>query len=381
MRRLLAITSLLLTLLAVAQEEPLPRWLTLDQPPPPPELSESPPEAAVLLEVSRSGPSEDEALEVGIAILDPGMGRDSTNNRREGIFPEVRDAESRYLAYALRRTLVDSNQWGAVRVLPGADPGFELLVTGEILVSDGATLSLRLTARDSRDRIWIDETYTYQAREDAYQESRRRQRRPFQDLYSDFANGLLAFRQSLDAAELARIRDVSTLRYAASLLPDAFAGYLQRDESGHWQLLRLPAQDDPMVARVGKVRSQEYLFIDTTDEQFAELYTTMTPVYDLWRKFQREQLAYREAWETRLAERQKPPSGSYQALKRSYNNYKWEKIQRQEMKVLAEGFNNEIEPTSLNLEGTVVNLNGSLDERYREWRRILRQIYAIETGA
>ena len=35
-----------------------------------------------------------------------------------------------------------------------------------------------------------------------------------------------------------------------------------------------------MVARVGKVRSQEYLFIDTTDEQFAELYTTMTPVYD-----------------------------------------------------------------------------------------------------
>ena len=38
-------------------------------------------------------------------------------------------------------------------------------------------------------------------------------------------------------------------------------------------------------------------------------------------------------------------------------------------------------PVFLNLEGTVVNLNGSLDERYREWRRILRQIYTIETGA
>ena len=136
-----------------------------------------------------------------------------------------------------------------------------------------------------------------------------------------------------------------------------------------------------MMARVERVRAQEYLFIDTTDEQYAELYTAMTPVYDLWRQFQREQLEYRDAWEERLATREAPPKGSYQALKRGYNNYRWEKIQRQEMKVLAEGFDNEIAPTRLDIQGTIVNLNGSLDQRYREWRRILRQIYAIETGA
>ena len=363
-----------------SEEESVPRWLTLDQPPIPPGLSSEPPEAKVPLQISETGPRETEALEVGIAVLDAGTGGDSANNRREGVFPEVREAETRYLPYALRRTLVDSNQWGAVRVLPGEDPGYELLVTGEIIISDGSTLSLNLKARDSLDRVWIDKVYTLDAREDAYRESQRRQRRPFQDLYNEFANDLLAARQSRDDRDLGKIREVSSLRYATSLLPDAYAGYLQRDEIGQWQVLRLPSEDDPMMARINQVRAKEYLFIDTSDEQYAALYTKMTPVYDLWRQFLREQLAYREAWEERLAEREKP-KGGYHELKYNYNNYKWEKIQRQEMKILAEGFNNEVEPTTLTIEGSIVNLNGSLDQRYREWRRILRQIYAIETGA
>jgi hypothetical protein len=381
MRLLLLMLGLCLGLPSAAEEEALPRWLTLDQPQALPGTVGTPPESLVELLTSAGGPSDVEALQVGIAILDPGTGGDSAGNRREGIFPEVRDAESRYLPYAIRRTLVDSNQWGPVRVLPGTDPGFELLITGEILVSDGETLSLQLRARDSRDRTWIDKTYTRSVADSVYLEHNRRQRRPFQDLYNEIANDLLAYRQGLEARELAKIRDVSTLRHAASLLPDAFSDFLARDASGEWRLQRLPARDDPMLLRLERVREQEYLFIDTTDEQYADLYTRMTPIYDLWRQYLREQLAYRTSWEERLEEREKPRSGSFEALKYSYNNFKWEKIQRQEMKVLAEGFNNEIEPTSINLEGTIVNLNGSLDERYREWRRILHQIYVLETGA
>jgi hypothetical protein len=364
---------------AVGQDDTPPRWLTLDQPQRLVDADAEPPQARVPLITSDAGPAEAEALEVGIAIFDTGTGGDSAGNRRLGIFPEVRSAESRYLPYALRRTLVDSNQWGAVRVLPGADPGFELLITGEILVSDGATLSLQIRARDSLDRTWLDKTYTFSAEENAYRETERRLRRPFQDLYNAVANDLLARRESMTLEDLRTIRNVSTLRYAAALLPDAFTDFLARDESGLVQLRRLPARNDPMLERIERVREQEYLFIDTTDEQYAALYTKMSPVYDLWRQFLREQMAYRDAWETRLAERDEPARGSYQAMKRSYNDYRWEKIQRQELQILAKGFNNEIEPTSLTVKGTVVNLSGSLDQRYREWRRILRQIYAIET--
>ena len=330
--------------------------------------------------VQPGAPGTAEALEIGLAVLDPGIDGDSARGRQQGIFPQIRDAESRYLPYALRRSLVDSNQWGAVRVLPGADTGSELLLTGKILQSDGGTLSVALRARDSRGVEWINQVYTVVAEETAYLETERRLRRPFQDLYNQVANDLLAARQALSEKELLQIRRVAEIRYAAALLPDAFGDYLELDENGHYRLRRLPARGDPMMQRLDRIREQEFLFIDTTDDQYAELYTEMTPVYDLWRQFQREQIEYRDAWEARLAGRDKPRRGSYQALKQSYNNYKWEKIQRQEMKILAEGFDNEIAPTSMDLEGTVVNLSGSLDERYREWRRILREIYALETS-
>jgi len=334
---------------------------------------------ATELIVNEGEPTPAQALEIGLTVLDPGINGDSAGGRKAGVFPQIRGAESRYLPYALRRTLVDSNQWGAVRVLPGADTGTELLLTGKILKSDGATLSIELRAHDSRGVEWLNQVYTEIAEETAYLETERRLRRPFQDLYNRVANDLLAARQQLSDRELAAIRDVSEIRYAASLLPDAFSAYLALDEQGHYRLQRLPARDDPMIERIQRIREQEYLFIDTTDEQYAELYTEMTPVYDLWRQFQREQVEYRDAWEARRAEREKPRRGSYQALKQTYNNYKWEKIQRQEMKILAEGFDNEIAPTSMDLEGTVVNLSGSLDERYREWRKLLRQIFSLET--
>lgn len=349
------------------------RWQTLDEIP---EIETS----GVELQVSRDEPPPGRTLEVGLVVFDPGIDGDSLANRQQGIFPEVREAETRYLPFAIRRTLVDSNQWGPVRVLPGSDPGYELLISGRILVSNGAELSLALTARDARDAIWLEKTYTVIADETAYLETERRLRRPFQDLYNEFANDLLAVRRALDDRTLRSIREISELRYAAALAPDAFDGFLEQDESGQYRLARLPASGDPMLERIRRVRAQEYLFIDTTDEQYAELYTGMTPIYDLWRQYLREQLTYREAWETRLAEREPPRRGSYQALKQNYNNYKWEKIQRQEMRILAEGFNNEIEPTSMDLEGTVVKLNGSLDQRYREWRHILREIYRLETG-
>lgn len=359
-----------------AAEPTLQRWQTLDQPQ---SLAPVAP-ARVELVVRDTPPPPQRALEIGLVVLDPGTGGDSLSNRQQGVFEDVRSAESRYLPFALRRALVDSNQWGAVRVLPGSDPGYELLVSGRILVSNGAELSLALTVRDSLDTVWLEKTYSMVAGENAYLEAERRLRRPFQDLYHEFANDLYQLKRGRSDAELQRIREVSELRYAADLLPDAFRSYLGRDESGLISVQRLPARDDPMIGRIRRVRAQEYLFIDTTDEQYAELYTEMTPVYDLWRQYLREQLAYRESWEARLAERDTPRRGSYEAMKQTYNNYKWEKIQREEMRTLAEGFDNEVAPTAMELEGTVVQLSGSLDQRYREWRDLLRQIYRLETG-
>ena len=47
---------------------------------------------------------------------------------------------------------------------------------------------------------------------------------------------------------------------------------------------------------------------------------------------------------------------------------------------MANSFDSEVQPIVMNVEGQVVKLTGSLEVQYAEWRQMLRQIYAAETG-
>lgn len=321
----------------------------------------------------------DAALDVGLVVFDPGLPEDVTSHGTRGIFPEIRRAEARYLPVLLRQALVDAGAWGVVRVLPEADDSVELLVRASILHSDGQRLTLRVSASDASGRQWLDRVYTDVASEGDYPVPEGDD--PFADLYRQVANDLLAVRRQLDDAALLAIRRVGELRYAAGLAPEAFAGYLARDETGHYQVLRLPADGDPMLERVQRIRNKEHLFIDTVDEQYLDLLEDMRPTYNLWRQYGLEQALYIADYHQRLAGRDSAGRrGSFAAMQQTYNAFKWHKIQQQDLRELARGFDNEVTPTVLEASGRVFRLNGSLDSQYSEWRGILRQIFALETG-
>jgi hypothetical protein len=326
--------------------------------------------------------SETRALDIGLVVFDPGLPKDENRGRELGIFPEIRNAEASFLPYALREVLVESQHWGAVRVLPDADTSTELLVQGRILRSDGARLDLEIRAEDPSGRSWLHQVYSARSKALAVTASGTisRQQQPFQDLYNRIANDLHAVSKSLDDRQLQQIRETGFLRYASTLAPEAFAGYLQSNPAGGYSYQRLPSNEDPMVQRIRRVRAQEFLFIDTMDDQYFELYSAMAPTYELWRQYNREQVLYQEDKQERLKQRESEKEGTYLAMKDSYNRYRWAKLQQEELQELAKGFDNEVAPTAVELEGRVVKLNGSLEDRYLEWRRILRQIYELETG-
>lgn len=136
-----------------------------------------------------------------------------------------------------------------------------------------------------------------------------------------------------------------------------------------------------MIERVKRIRNQEYLFIDNVDEQYGELHDDMASTYRLWLQYDREQSLYSEDYEVRAASRDKQgPRGSFSAMQQSYNAYRNFRIQEQDLDELALGFNNELEPTIVETSGRVFRLTGTLDSQYTEWRGILREIFAIETG-
>jgi hypothetical protein len=325
--------------------------------------------------------SDTTSLDIGLAVFDPGLPEDPTHNMDLGIFPQIREAEARYLPVALRQALVDTNLWGPVRVLPDPDPGTELLITGRIIASDGVRLEVQVQAVDSRGVEWINQVYSDSSSEDDFQTQRLNGERPFQELYDHVAADIYAVASRLSSAEIDKINQLSLLRYAGDLAPAAFSGYYTQTADGQYQLLRLPAREDPMLERIKRVREQEYVFIDTVDEQYATLFSNIAPTYDLWRQYNREQSLYQDAHEQRLAGRSKKRRGSYAAMKQTYNNFRWSKIQEQEAAKLAQGFNNEVEPTIMHLQGRVIELDGSLEDQYREWRKILHSIYLLETGS
>ena len=279
----------------------------------------------------------------------------------------------------LRQVLLASNAWGVVRVLPDEQNSSELLVTGKILQSNGSSLVVQITARDATGRAWLDKTYRDIASELDYPASEGGD--PYIDLYRQIANDLLAVRLGLDTRQLQAIRLVALMRYAASLSEDAFGSYLQQDPEGIYSVVRLPADGDPMMARVERIRNQEHLFVDTVDEQYVTLYEEMAPTYNLWRQYGREQALYQQDYEARAQNKERiGRRGTFSAMEQTYSTYKQIKIQEQDLDEMALGFNNEVAPTVMEASGRVFRLSGTLETQYNEWRSILRDIFALETG-
>lgn len=316
-------------------------------------------------------------LDVGVVIFEVGLAEDAA--AADGVFPGIRRHETRLLPVRLRQALEASGAWGAVRVQPEAQACAHLQIRGRILHSDGERLVLALRAEDASGRVWLDATYHDISTAGDYPVAPGRD--PFADLYRAVANDLLAAREAQPPAALAQLPQVATLRYAVNLAPGAFEDFLARDAAGEWQLRRLPAADDPMLARVRMIRDREYLFVDTVDEQYRELAEALQPAYDLWRQFTREQAQYRADYRARLPERERAgPPGSYAAMEQAYNAFRWSRIQEQDLEELARGFVNEVRPTVLSVDGRVYRLSGSLSAQYAEWRDILGRILALELG-
>lgn len=319
------------------------------------------------------------ALSVSIVLFDDGLPEDASSLGARGVFPDIRRTETRYLPVLLRRALVTANAWGPVRVIPEPDSGAELQLRAQILHSDGQYLVLQVRAEDASGRVWLDRVYSDRAREADYPVVGDDD--PFVDLYHQVANDLLAARDKLSTEALQRLRQTAELRYASTLAPDAFAGYLGRDAEQRYTLQRLPAENDPMLSRILRLRDQEHRFIDTVDEQYLDLLEEVRPTYNLWRQYGLEQAQYIEDYQARLATRDSAGRrGTFAALQQTYNAFKWSKIQQQDLRELAGGFNNEVAPTVMDVSGRVFRLSGSLASQYTEWQGILREIFRLETG-
>ena len=335
-------------------------------------------------------PPESALIEIGVQVFGTAQKKKGEYKIGDWVFDEIIQKETQFLPHLLKNTLVASNQWGAIRVIPERDPSLDLIVEGQIIQSDGETLELQIRAIDSSGREWLNQTYADQSIQEEYPESTRFTLEntfdainfvdPFQDIYNRIANDLVAVSIRLGEQTLVDLNLVTDMLYASDLSPDTFSGSIIKNEDGLLLVDTLPSLDDPMMARVADMKYRHHLFIDTVDEYYQTLYDDIQPAYVLWRRYSIDQISEIETSRQEAGRSDYGGSSGFLSLSQRYDRFKWSKIFEREFSDLAAGFNNELAPAFLELNSQVHGLTGTMDQQYREWRGILRRIFELENG-
>ncbi len=355
----------------------------------------------------------DEAMLLDIGIVEFADGVPEGNNaQKTGIYGDIRRAESKYIPYHLKTTLQGTGHWGAVRVIPSTSAFTDVIISGAIERSDGEYFALNISVSDAAGRHWFSRSYETQTGMTSYSNRRDRRRDPYQKVFNDIANDLQLFAADLPQKQLRRTRQISELQFFADMSPVAYEGYLETDKKGIVSVVRLPAENDPSVARMRQIRERDRLVIDTLNEHYANFYYGIAIPYRGWRKNARQEaIDYRQAKRSAQLQAligvvvlagstQIDTSGSssrntnninralqYQGISRGLNTI-WAAINRNRdaglhldaIAELSESFGNEAAPMVVNIEGQERRLTGTAEAQYESWRRLLREIYEAETG-
>lgn len=361
---------------------------------------------------------EAELLDVGIRVFDPGIPKNIENDdealAKKRIYPDLRKAEARYIPTLLRETLEETAQWGAVRVIPNSADFVDVIVTGRLVDSNGGFLAIDVSVVDAAGRVWIkDKRYSSLVDLGAYKTNAAlKARDPFQNVYSEIANDMVAAREKLSSLDRENIRKVAALRFAEDLAPDAMAGMTAKDKNGITQVVRLPAEGDTTLTRIERIRERDTAVVDTVNDYYASFHDSLEDSYGSWRQTSftelEKEMRARSSARTRTvlgaaaliasifapmscstydscritnAARNAGTMGGIAAVLSGIKKYADARTHADALKELTLSFQSEVAPQVVEVEGHTLRLTGTAEDQYREWRKLLKQLYLEETGA
>lgn len=345
---------------------------------------------------------EDYLLDVGIEVFEPDL--ESVPSELMS-FQGIRQAESVWVAEQIKDTMQTTQAWGVVRVIPDDRVVIDLKISGRILQSDGELMRLAVHAEDSSGEVWIDKIYEQQISHYAYSPAQADQE-PFQGIYNEISNDLFELLSAKPADERLALRKITSIQFARDFSPEAFDEFVVENANGTLELDRLPAENDPMLERIDRIRTRDEMFVDVLQDYYRGFTAEMDEPYKIWREQSyRETLLIQQLEDSAAARKlggwlaliggvaaQFSDSqvaswagqvAIYAGLETIRSGYMFEDealLHVQTLTELGDSLEQELQPSVIELQDRTVTLAGTVRDQYETWRSILRQIYYEETG-
>ena len=362
----------------------------------------------------------DQLLDVGVHILDPGVPKEVEDDPdmadKLRIYPDIRNAEARYIAMELRNTLEDTGHWGTARVVPTTVNSFDMTVDGKIIESNGARLKLEITARDATGKLWIDKKeYEGVADTRTYRDGYNAGRDPFENVYVLIANDLLAarnappagrgrehpqgqrdaFRRGLRAGRLQPVpraeQEDGRVQGAAPAGGGRRAGAadqadprarLRHDRHRQRELRGLQRAPRGAVFELAPLRLRR-------DHGRRKAEGAGAQSHDHGRGRGRRAAIFvpdscqggTTCQRATDAARYGGVAGGVAAVISGYRKNEEAKIHTDSLKEISGSFQTEAAPLVVDVEGRTLRLTGTAEEQYAEWRRLLHELYKGRDGA
>ncbi|MDC0947768.1 hypothetical protein OAS86_00265 [Gammaproteobacteria bacterium] len=356
-------------------------------------------------------------LDFVIPVFDPGLPTTGDGNidyqkvKDEGIWPQLRRAEARRFAVETKRAIENLGTFGAVSVVPTATASGDVYLLGRVEQSDSEQIELSVKVLDSQGKLWGERTFEHTVSEGFFRDQVNEDKDSYEPVFRRIAD--YAYRLLIAKSEQRKqtIKQVTDIRYGQSYAPDVFGQYLDVDQgwSGRteFELISVPDQDDAMVKRIAPLRVQDQLFIDRLQTQYEGFNARSDESYRAWQKETLPEIvAYREArWGrnasaglgfifTALAVMLSANSNSnlgglgttvgilasvYFANDALQKNAAL-RVHKQTLDEMGESLDLEIGPQLITHNDQTIELTGTANEQYTQWKNHLRKIYALETG-
>lgn len=353
--------------------------------------------------------NSNELLDVSINLFEPGLLPEDEEDRK-GLSEQIRNSEARFIPVHLKYTMQRTGYWGNVRVIPDNSEGSEIIIKGKIIESDGERIELEIEVSDASNRKWFNKNYSQSVSSDERNGTEIERKDVFQALYNDISNDIIEYRQKLTPVEIEKIKEIAEIRFASYMAPDNYSNYIKKDSGGLYQLIRLPAYDDPMIKRIRTIKARDEMLVDTINNYYDIYYTDMWDSYDNWRKYRSEELeTIRDIDNKALAQkvlgvaaiigaialgasknsdvvnrtgalRTVMIAGGSYSLYSGFQTSKESEINKDAIEELGESFATEVEPMVVDIDGKTTKLTGSAEQQYAKWKSLLKEIYHKETG-